>query len=224
MSAASVSSATVVLSRRCRFGAGAAARASPFASPAAEAGPSASPCVFLRSALRRIEFHRFLIALSVRPGKSLTISDQRVPSSCTFRMMAASSSTDQSDLSTSGLRWLCHRSRHCFPERPTICLPTALQRILPPSAVIAATSRSSCASWSAFQMCFFQVTEVGAPGTRFGVGPVLVGCGEPPILGVVVLQVLGPVGAAVRLRSSRSVASDTSIDSDGLLPSGMLLT
>ena len=40
--------------------------------------PPAHIRLVLRSALRRIEFHRFLIALSVRPGKSLTISDHRL--------------------------------------------------------------------------------------------------------------------------------------------------
>ena len=161
-----------------------------------------------RSSFRSIEFHRFLIALSVRPGKSLTISDQRVPSSATLRMIAASSSADHSDLFTSGLRWLCHRSRHCFPERPDICAPTALQRTLPPSAVIIATRRSSVASSSAFQMCFFQDT---APSE--GVGQALPSVGDPLWLGIALLLALVAVsGGTVRQPSSPSVFSDTSID------------
>lgn len=90
--------------------------------------------------------HRFLIALSVRPGNILTISDQRVPYKWTASTIARSSagvhpvldtcrSRRQSGkgetwrigwakIRTSGDRWLCQRSRHCFPLRPSIALPT----------------------------------------------------------------------------------------------------
>eukprot|EP00964_Phaeocystis_antarctica_P092647 scaffold59617_cov79-Phaeocystis_antarctica.AAC.21 len=54
----------------------------PVPSPIRRAGYSSWPPshirLVLRSALRRIEFHRFLMALSVRPGKDLTISDHRL--------------------------------------------------------------------------------------------------------------------------------------------------
>mmetsp|Transcript_46970 Transcript_46970/g.93595 ORF Transcript_46970/g.93595 Transcript_46970/m.93595 type:complete len:215 (+) Transcript_46970:1362-2006(+) len=96
-------------------------------------GSSEGSFVSLRSALRRIEFHRFLIALSVRPGKHLAISDQRVPWVWTASTIALSSSSDHIFLLTSGDRWLCQRSRHCFPDRPSMAVPMADQRTFPPS-------------------------------------------------------------------------------------------
>ena len=54
----------------------------------------------------------------------------RVPSSRTLRWIASSSSTDHSALVTAGLRWLYHRSRHCFPERPPTCAPACGARVL----------------------------------------------------------------------------------------------
>ena len=46
--------------------------------PGCPSWPPSHIRLVLRSALRRIEFHRFLMALSVRPGKDLTISDHRL--------------------------------------------------------------------------------------------------------------------------------------------------
>ena len=55
-----------------------------------------------------MEFHRFLIALSVRPGSCLAMSAHLVPTCCTSSMMSCSSSSVQSSLLTDGHKWLCH--------------------------------------------------------------------------------------------------------------------
>ena len=68
------------------------------------------PCSFscrLRF-LRIVEFQRFLIALSVRPGSILTILDHLVPICCTSSMISWSSSSVHSSLLTEGHKWLCH--------------------------------------------------------------------------------------------------------------------
>mmetsp|Transcript_9749 Transcript_9749/g.31368 ORF Transcript_9749/g.31368 Transcript_9749/m.31368 type:complete len:364 (-) Transcript_9749:78-1169(-) len=106
----------------------------------------------MRKSLRVAEFHRFLMALSVRPGNILTISDQRVPYRWTASTMARSSAVDHLDLDTSGERWLCQRSRHCLPERPSISLPITDQRTLPWYACIRDRRRASS---SGVQTCFF---------------------------------------------------------------------
>ena len=56
---------------------------------------------------------RTLIELSVRPGRSLAISAQRLPRRRCARRMISSSSADHASLQIEGLRWLCQRSRHC---------------------------------------------------------------------------------------------------------------
>ena len=71
--------------------------------------------------------------------------------------MARSSSADHLFLLTSGLRWLCQRSRHCLPERPAICSPMTLQRTLAPHAMISSLSRLSS---SLDQQFFFQAPIV----------------------------------------------------------------
>eukprot|EP00965_Chrysotila_dentata_P057269 1899520-Pleurochrysis_carterae.AAC.2 len=73
--------------------------------------------------------------------------------------MAASSAAVHSLLFTSGLRWLCHRSRHCLPERPSICAPMDDQGTLP-STRCSVTSLCSFSSSLAFQICFFHVEGV----------------------------------------------------------------
>mmetsp|Transcript_6373 Transcript_6373/g.21123 ORF Transcript_6373/g.21123 Transcript_6373/m.21123 type:complete len:218 (+) Transcript_6373:910-1563(+) len=75
----------------------------------------------MRSSLRVAEFHRFLMALSVRPGMSLTISAHFVPCSATACRISRSSSSVKFSFFTSGERWLCQRSRHCLPTRPGRC-------------------------------------------------------------------------------------------------------
>lgn len=66
------------------------------------------------------EFQWFLIALSVRPGNILAISAHLFPNLRWLWRMRRSSLSDQFlDLLMFGLRWLCQRSRHCFPVLPT---------------------------------------------------------------------------------------------------------
>ena len=86
---------------------------------AAATGPR---CLFasrlsLRSSRRSALFHRFLIWLSVRPGRSFAISAQRLPKLRCAAMSSPSSSSDHSLLLIAGSRWLCQRSRHCLPLR-----------------------------------------------------------------------------------------------------------
>mmetsp|Transcript_37680 Transcript_37680/g.117897 ORF Transcript_37680/g.117897 Transcript_37680/m.117897 type:complete len:532 (+) Transcript_37680:2095-3690(+) len=75
----------------------------------------------LRSAnhfLRADEFQRFFTMFSVRPGRSLAISHQRLPKICCASKMMVSSSSVHGALEMLGSRWLNHRSRHCLPMRP----------------------------------------------------------------------------------------------------------
>mmetsp|Transcript_37975 Transcript_37975/g.96451 ORF Transcript_37975/g.96451 Transcript_37975/m.96451 type:complete len:439 (-) Transcript_37975:365-1681(-) len=84
----------------------------------ASASPLASCSRCSRFARRIAELYLFLMALSVRPGISLTIWLQRVPNSRTLSMITRSSSAVHEPFLTSGHRWLNHRSLHCFPIRP----------------------------------------------------------------------------------------------------------
>ena len=63
--------------------------------------------------MRRIlEFQRFLIALSVRPGSILARLTHLVPISCTSATSSWSSSSVHSSLLTEGHTWLCHLRAH----------------------------------------------------------------------------------------------------------------
>lgn len=72
----------------------------------------------LASLRRMVEFQWFLIALSVRPGRSLAISAHLLPSCLCASISMLSSSSDHASFLIEGLRWLCHRSRHCLPILP----------------------------------------------------------------------------------------------------------
>ena len=72
-------------------------------------------CSYLR---RMLEFQWFLIALSVRPGSSFAISAHLLPHSRHAVTITASSASVHGPLLMSAHKWLCHRSRHCFPSRP----------------------------------------------------------------------------------------------------------
>merc|ERR1711998_427989 len=58
------------------------------------------------------------MALSVLPGKSLAMYDHWFPYFVWASRMMRSSSAVHGVFRMSGLRWLCHLSRHCFPMRP----------------------------------------------------------------------------------------------------------
>mmetsp|Transcript_11479 Transcript_11479/g.22226 ORF Transcript_11479/g.22226 Transcript_11479/m.22226 type:complete len:225 (+) Transcript_11479:3-677(+) len=103
--------------------------------PLASNSPSATGVIFsallfvrgTRTSLRTAEFHRFLIALSVRPGIIFTINDHFVPCIATASRIIRSSSSVNVSLRTSGARWLCQRSRHCLPTRPSKLFAISLQ-------------------------------------------------------------------------------------------------
>jgi hypothetical protein len=80
--------------------------------------PTSASLSWRRIFLRMVEFHRFLIALSVRPGSNLTILDHLVPKVCTASTMMRSSSSVHSCLHTEGQRWLCHLPSRIPDERP----------------------------------------------------------------------------------------------------------
>ena len=63
-----------------------------------------------------IEFHLFLMSLSVRLGMYCSeIWAHFVPISCTRSQISWSSSGVHSPLNSCGRKWLCHLSRHCLP-------------------------------------------------------------------------------------------------------------
>ena len=66
---------------------------------------------------RSVEFHRFLMLLSVRPGRCLLILAHALPSRPCSSSSVSSSVAVQAALTIAGSRWLSHRSRHCLPMR-----------------------------------------------------------------------------------------------------------
>lgn len=69
-----------------------------------------------------VEFQWFFIELSVRPGNIFVISAHLFPWALCAKNKIHSSWFDQSTFRMQGLRWLCQRSRHCFPSLPGTCL------------------------------------------------------------------------------------------------------
>mmetsp|Transcript_8411 Transcript_8411/g.7536 ORF Transcript_8411/g.7536 Transcript_8411/m.7536 type:complete len:232 (-) Transcript_8411:249-944(-) len=92
-----------------------------------------------------VEFHLFLIALSVLPGNSLAISAHLLPLTLCSSIIILSSSSVHGDLLISGFKWLYHLSRHCFPNRPFSCRAMNDQLFTPYDATKLTTqSSSSC--------------------------------------------------------------------------------
>mmetsp|Transcript_43881 Transcript_43881/g.133651 ORF Transcript_43881/g.133651 Transcript_43881/m.133651 type:complete len:230 (-) Transcript_43881:296-985(-) len=91
------------------------------------------------------EFQWFLMALSVRPGRCFAISAHLFPRDSWFSIMIRSSSSIHGFLLMSGLRWLCHLSRHCFPIRPGSSAAIWLH-LLAPWAVTSSTTFLSSSS------------------------------------------------------------------------------
>jgi len=77
------------------------------------------------------ELKRFLIALSVRPGRLFAISHHLLPWSLCIWRMIRSSSNDHFSLRMLGSRWLCHLSRHYFPILPGRAAAMVLQFLAP---------------------------------------------------------------------------------------------
>ena len=65
-----------------------------------------------------LPYQRFFTSLSLRPGSMRAIFAHLLPNSARTLTINFSSSSDQLVFFNSGLRWLCHLSRHCFPTRP----------------------------------------------------------------------------------------------------------
>ena len=66
-----------------------------------------------------VEFQWFFIELSVLPGSILVIYAHLLPWAVCAKKRVHSSWGIHSILRMLGLRWLCHRYRHCFPKRPS---------------------------------------------------------------------------------------------------------
>ena len=78
---------------------------------------------------------------------TLAISAHRLPRTWWDSRMVRSSRSVQGALLMCGLRWLCHRSRHCFPMRPGRCDAMSDQRFAPYLLTRLRTVASSC--WGA---------------------------------------------------------------------------
>mmetsp|Transcript_8745 Transcript_8745/g.22774 ORF Transcript_8745/g.22774 Transcript_8745/m.22774 type:complete len:268 (-) Transcript_8745:631-1434(-) len=105
------------------------------------------PCICCSLLLPSVEFQWFLMALSVRPGRSLAISAQRFCRVECASMRSRSSSDDHLSFLTLGSSWLCHRSRICLPVRPGRCTARADQDLRP----CFSTSLMTISSSSLFQ-------------------------------------------------------------------------
>lgn len=68
--------------------------------------------------LLMVEFQWFLIALSVLPGNSFAMRAHWLPNIWWAWYIMSSSCSVHALFLILGFRWLCHRSRHCFPILP----------------------------------------------------------------------------------------------------------
>mmetsp|Transcript_80467 Transcript_80467/g.160623 ORF Transcript_80467/g.160623 Transcript_80467/m.160623 type:complete len:209 (-) Transcript_80467:96-722(-) len=89
------------------------------------------------------EFQRFLMALSERPGSTLAISAHRLPYNSKAFKISRSSCAEKGPLQMSGLRWLCHRSRHCLAILPGSWCAIAAHLFAPNSLTSAFRASSS---------------------------------------------------------------------------------
>jgi hypothetical protein len=91
-----------------------------------------------------VEFQWFLMELSVLPGSILVISAHLLPWAVCARKSTHSSWGIHSILRMLGLRWLCHRYRHCFPNRPSTNFAMNDHRCGPYFSTSLRTRLSSC--------------------------------------------------------------------------------
>lgn len=91
-----------------------------------------------------VEFQWFLMELSVLPGSIFVISAHLLPWAVWARNSTHSSCGIHSIFRILGLRWLCQRSRHCFPKRPSTNLAMKDQRCGPYFSTNLRTKLSSC--------------------------------------------------------------------------------
>mmetsp|Transcript_20147 Transcript_20147/g.39110 ORF Transcript_20147/g.39110 Transcript_20147/m.39110 type:complete len:230 (+) Transcript_20147:99-788(+) len=106
----------------------------------------------LRILRRMVEFHRFLMALSVRPGTSLAISAHLLPWIFCASMISRSSSLVHGPFIMFGSNWLCHRSRICLPVRLGKYDATSTQLLSPCFSTSLRTSSSSSGVHGALQL------------------------------------------------------------------------
>lgn len=64
-----------------------------------------------------LQFHWFLIVLSLRPGMNYDIADHLLPNAFTHKANIQYYRASQAPFDTPSLKWLCHRYLHCFPVR-----------------------------------------------------------------------------------------------------------
>jgi len=91
-----------------------------------------------------VEFQWFFMELSVRPGSIFVISAHLLPWAVCAKNRIHSSWAVHSTFSIDGLRWLCQRSRHCLPNRPSTNLAIKDQRWGPYFSTNLRTNRSYC--------------------------------------------------------------------------------
>lgn len=89
-------------------------------------------------------FQWFLMALSVRPGKSFAILAHWFPTRLCASTMTLSSSSVQAVFFMPGFRWLCHLSRHCLPILPLRCRAMSVHFFGPYLSTNSTTFSSSC--------------------------------------------------------------------------------
>mmetsp|Transcript_558 Transcript_558/g.1147 ORF Transcript_558/g.1147 Transcript_558/m.1147 type:complete len:265 (-) Transcript_558:129-923(-) len=130
----------------------------------------------MRTMRRVVEFHRFLMALSVRPGTSLTSIAHLVPCSATASMIARSSSALKPSFFTAGDRWLCQRSRHCLPLRCGRSAAMRLQSLGPPWRSMAAQSISSSSAVQAVFVLRGALASLSSAGVNSPVGVEMPSC------------------------------------------------
>mmetsp|Transcript_8757 Transcript_8757/g.27184 ORF Transcript_8757/g.27184 Transcript_8757/m.27184 type:complete len:439 (-) Transcript_8757:648-1964(-) len=136
-------------SRKMLAGLAGSSRSASLALAALSAAASLAIAAGLALRLRRRSFRRivafqwFLIAFSVRPGRSFAISAHLFPIRAWPATRVRSSSASHSSRRISGLRWLCQRSRHCLPTRPRSDAAITDQHFCPCFATSSSKSLSS---------------------------------------------------------------------------------
>ena len=78
-----------------------------------------------------LQFQRFLRLFYVLPLSIFEIIDHLLPYAWTPKSTSHSSSSDHEPLFIPVLRWLCHLSRHCLPQRSTKYVDIAAQSLAP---------------------------------------------------------------------------------------------
>ena len=137
-----------------RFSGGRSSSVAAAASSAPEAEEAEEECFRLR-----VEFQWFLMALSVRPERSLAMVAHLLSNLAWARRMVSSSSGVKGRCSTCGESWLHHRRRHDLPDRPGMDLLMRDQLRAPWRP----TRRCSASSSSGLQGPLIRSTSLAPP-------------------------------------------------------------